>query len=200
MRPTPLFVLPLLVLAGCAQAPRPPAGDGAHTAAPRTVVMQAAPPIAAAPSAGDIADGDERDAEAPIRMAASASGDIDCDGRDLNIVGRDATLVLHGHCATVSLFGRNGNLQIERADTLRVLGDNAQIAMRGDAEQVALFGRHGRLQMARIATLDVSGDQNQLQASEIDTIALQGNGNAIVQRSGSAQVDDSGRDNRILVQ
>ncbi|KAA8919408.1 DUF3060 domain-containing protein [Xanthomonas sontii] len=196
MRPTPLFVLPLLVLAGCAQAPRPPAGDGAHTAAPRTVVMQAA----AAPSAGDIADGDERDAEAPIRMAASASGDIDCDGRDLNIVGRDATLVLHGHCATVSLFGRNGNLQIERADTLRVLGDNAQIAMRGDAGQVALFGRHGRLQMARIATLDVSGDQNQLQASEIDTIALQGNGNAIVQRSGSAQVDDGGRDNRILVQ
>ncbi|WP_017913276.1 DUF3060 domain-containing protein, partial [Xanthomonas sp. SHU 166] len=156
--------------------------------------------IAAAPSAGDIADGDERDAEAPIRMAASASGDIDCDGRDLNIVGRDATLVLHGHCATVSLFGRNGNLQIERADTLRVLGDNAQIAMRGDAGQVALFGRHGRLQMARIATLDVSGDQNQLQASEIDTIALQGNGNAIVQRSGSAQVDDGGRDNRILVQ
>lgn len=196
MRPTPLFVLPMLVLAGCAQAPRPPAGDGAHTAAPSTVVMQAA----AAPSAGDIADGDERDAEAPIRMAASASGDIDCDGRDLNIVGRDATLVLHGHCATVSLFGRNGNLQIERADTLRVLGDNAQIAMRGDAGQVALFGRHGRLQMARIATLDVSGDQNQLQASEIDTIALQGNGNAIVQRSGSAQVDDSGRDNRILVQ
>ncbi|WP_254461252.1 DUF3060 domain-containing protein [Xanthomonas sacchari] len=195
MKRTPLFVLPLLVLAGCAQAPRPPAGDGAHAAAGRTLVM-----LAAAPSAGDIADGDERDAEAPIRMAASASGDIDCDGRDLNIVGRDATLVLHGHCATVSLFGRNGNLQIERADTLRVLGDDAQVAMHGDAGQVALFGRNGRLQMARIATLEVSGDQNQLQASEIGTIALHGNDNAIVQRSGRVRVDDGGRDNRILGQ
>ncbi|MET7140305.1 DUF3060 domain-containing protein [Xanthomonas sp. PPL139] len=198
MNRTPLLVLPLLVLTGCAQAPRPPAGDGAHAAA-RTVVMQPAPPIAAAPSAGDLQD-DERDAETPIRMAASPSGDIDCDGRDLNIVGRDATLVLHGHCTTVSLFGRNGNLQIERADTLRVLGDYAQVTMRGDAGKVALFGRHGRLQMARIDRLDVSGDQNQLQASEIATIALQGNDNAIVQRSGTAQVDDGGRDNRILVQ
>jgi len=193
-----LFWLPLLALAGCTRAPRPPAGADAAEAT-RTVVMSAAAPPAAALSTSASED-DARDTESGIRMTTSDSGEIDCDGRDLNIVGRDASLVLRGHCATVSLFGRNGNLQIEQADTLRILGDNAQVALRGDVGTVALFGRQAKLQTAGIATLEVSGDQNQLHATEIGSIALQGSDNAIVQRTGSARVSDGGRDNRILRQ
>ncbi|WP_369944242.1 DUF3060 domain-containing protein [Xanthomonas medicagonis] len=193
-----LFSLSLLALAGCTRTPRPPDGPGAGDAT-RTVVMSAAAPPTAALSTSASEDG-ARDTESGIRMTPSDSGEIDCDGRDLNIVGRDASLVLRGHCATVSLFGRNGNLQIDQADTLRILGDNAQVALRGDVGTVALFGRQARLQTAGIATLEVSGDQNQLHATEIGSIALQGSDNAIVQRTGSAQVSDGGRDNRVLRQ
>ncbi|PPU94680.1 DUF3060 domain-containing protein [Xanthomonas albilineans] len=51
--------------------------------------------------------------------------------------------------------------------------------------------------MHRIATLEVSGNENPLHATEIGKIVLHGNSNAIVEHSGTAQIEDDGKDKRI---
>lgn len=203
--------LPLLALTACTQPQAPagqPAADTPHPAAASAAAAPAAPSVPAAPAAPDAPDAPTAAAneaqagagngEQPTLMVTSTSGTIDCDGHNLDIVGSDATLVLRGHCATVALLGDNGNLQIERADGVRVVGNNAQVVMRSDTKEVELFGRHGNLQMGRIDTLAVPGDENQLHAISIGTATLHGAKNELTQQSGTAKVQDYGRDNRVV--
>lgn len=193
--------LPLLALSACAQQQAPPA---AGTAAPAAAPAATAPPAAAAPSAptaspapASAAQAGGENGERPTLMVTSTTGTIDCDGHNLDIVGSGAKLVLRGHCATVALLGDNGSLQIEHADGVRVIGNNAQVVTTSDIKEVELFGRHGNLQLGRVGTLAVPGDENQLRATSIGTVTLHGAKNELTQHSGTAKVQDYGRDNRI---
>ncbi|NYF19663.1 hypothetical protein HDC36_001100 [Xanthomonas sp. JAI131] len=201
--------LPLLALAACTQQPSPSGTEAAvatppAAAAPAAAATAAAPiaPVPAVPSmsaqaTGDAQASDQPNGERPTLMVTSTSGTIDCDGHNLDITGRDASLVLRGQCGTIALLGANGTLQIEHAEGVRVVGDNAQVVMRSDAKSVELFGRHGNLQMGRIEELAVPGDDNQLRAVAIGSATLHGSKNRLTQQTGKAQVQDYGRDNQI---
>ncbi|WP_369981209.1 DUF3060 domain-containing protein [Xanthomonas bundabergensis] len=208
MTRNPLFCLPLLALAACTQQPSPAAAEAAPTAAaatsPASATAPAAPiaPVPAVPSvsaqaAGDAQVGGQPDGERPTLLVTSTSGTIDCDGQNVDITGRGAKLVLRGQCGMIALLGADATLQIEHADGVRVVGDNAQVVMRSDAKNVELFGRHGNLQMGRIETLAVPGDDNQLRAVAIGSVTLHGSKNQLSQQTGTAQVQDYGRDNHV---
>ncbi|MDL5367262.1 DUF3060 domain-containing protein [Xanthomonas sp. NCPPB 2654] len=197
--------LPLLALSACAQQQAPAGGEpAAGTPAPAAAPAATAPPAAAAPSAptaatapASAAQAGGENGERATLMVTSTAGTIDCDGHNLDIVGSGAKLVLRGQCATVALLGDNGSLQIEHADGVRVVGNNAQVVMTSDTKEVELFGRHGNLQMRRIDTLTVTGNENQLRATSLGAVTLQGDKNELTQQSGTAKVQDYGRDNRI---
>ncbi len=135
--------------------------------------------------------------EAAPLMIHSASGTIDCSGRDANITSADARLTLTGRCGQLHFIGDRITATISSATYVQVSGADNELDVAGMTAEAALIGNGGRFRFDKLGELRVNGDGMRIEADSITSIAAVGSRNEVAWASGTPVVNDLGNGNTL---
>lgn len=192
-----LFICALAVTAGCG-------GSNATvdtTDSPFLVAGEEASPSAAASAHADggvvtIGRGQTyriTDDGATLVVHCDGGGDVDvlADGVTVKITGRGAELEVRGSRATI---------RAERMQEVDVVGSRNSVRI-GRTIEVDVDGDGNTLRIDRLSEIDIDGHRNVVALGRVAReIEVSGDDNRVTWRSGSPEIDDEGRGNRIARQ
>ena len=135
------------------------------------------------------------DSEAEGLVVNTATGTIDCSGRDVDVIASDARLVFTGQCGHLHFTGDRTTATIESATLLQVVGAAMHLDIKSPLSDVLLTGNGGTFKFESVDDLRVNGDGLRVEAARIGAVTLAGSRNEVQWSAGSPAVHDIGNGN-----
>ena len=120
---------------------------------------------------------------------------VECSGRDVNVLAKDASLTLTGNCKEIHFLGAGTTATVASATLVQITADDVVVKVSGVVNEANLFGKNAELVVAGLNALSLNGENALVTAQSIGTIAAAGSGNSVTWHTGSPDINDIGGDN-----
>lgn len=120
---------------------------------------------------------------------------VDCSGRDVNVLAKEANLTFTGNCKEIHFFGAGTTATVTSATLIQITADDVVVNVSGVVNEANLLGRNAELEVASLSALSLNGENALVTAQSIGTIAAAGSGNRVTWHTGTPEINDIGGDN-----